>query len=1161
MTVREVVTAVAGRRAGTLFALAALVGALCVAVPRVARADTPSSGVDLSQYSLVGRYDLPEPTRTTPPAGSLLAQEASSVTYDWDTDTLFVVGDGGTSVVQVTKSGQLIDSMTLPPGDSPQGTTFFDTEAITYVGGGKFVLGEERDRQVNLFTYVGGGVLTRDDVQTVKLGTTIGNTGIEGISYDPQTSTTDSPGFVVVKETSPEGIFQTNIDFAAGTATNGSPTTDESTNLFDPALAGLNDFSDVFALSNLPNLTGPDSTHLLVISQESGKIVNVDRSGNVESSLTISDPTSAISVADETHEGVTMDRNGYLYTVSEDGGGDAAHPQLWVYAPPSVQPTVSRMTISEVAPWGSGTASYGADWFEVTNTGTSAVDLTGWKMDDNSNLFANAVPLAGVSSLPAGKSAVFFEDTGLDDATVEAKFAQAWFGSATLPAGFLIGHYGGSGVGLSTSGDAVNLFDAAGDRVTGIAFGASPSTAPLATFDNREGLSSSGSLPAPTASALSAAGTNGGFLAADGAGIGSPGDVSTTAPPPPPPTSVIVSEAAPWGSGNTSYAVDWFEVTNTGTSTVDVTGWKMDDNSDSVASAVPLLGVSALPAGKSAVFFEDTGGLDDATVEASFAQAWFGSATLPTGFLIGHYGGSGVGLSTGGDAVNLFDAAGSQVTGIAFGASPSAAPFATFDNTAGVGSATLPLPTVSTLSAVGVNGAFLAADGAEIGSPGASTATPPPPPPTPSVTVTEAAPWGSGNTSYAVDWFEVTNTGSTTVDVTGWKMDDNSNLFANAVPLLGVSALPAGKSAVFFEDTGGLNDATVEASFAQAWFGSSTLPAGFLIGHYGGSGVGLSTGGDAVNLFDANGNRVTGIAFGASPSTAPFATFDNTAGVGSTTLPLPTVSTLSAVGVNGAFLAADGAEIGSPDGATPPDTTAPTIVATATPSANANGWNNTSVTVSYTCTDAGSGVDASASSLADDVLTVSGIATGTCVDRAGNSASASYTAQIDTVNPTVTYSGNAGSYGILSTVAITCTASDALSGVASTTCVDTDGPAWSLGAGAHTLSAKATDKADNIGSGSTTFTVTVTPTDLSTLTTQFVRASAKYQSSGVLTRVVVAALVSVASNALLDFVPSAKPAVRAKLLATYQQTVQALTSGGWLTASQAETLTGLAGSL
>src|SRR5262249_13191285 len=109
---------------------------------------------------------------------------------------------------------------------------------------------------------------------------------------------------------------------------------------------GLNDFSDVFALSNLPDLTGPDSSHLLIISQESGKIENVDRSGNVESSLTIEDPGSPLSVADETHEGVTMDRDGTLYTVDEDGGGDFNPPQLWVYkasTAPDQAPTAVKL--------------------------------------------------------------------------------------------------------------------------------------------------------------------------------------------------------------------------------------------------------------------------------------------------------------------------------------------------------------------------------------------------------------------------------------------------------------------------------------------------------------------------------------------------------------------------------------------------------------------------------------------------------------------------------------------------------------------------------------------------------------------------------------------------------------------------------------------------
>jgi uncharacterized protein YjiK len=103
--------------------------------------------------------DLPEPTRTVPPPNSLLAQEASGVTYR-DTDTLFVVGDGGTSVVQVSKTGGLIDSMTLALGSSPQGTDFYDTEGIAYVGGGRRLI-EERHRQVNLFTYVPSARCTR----------------------------------------------------------------------------------------------------------------------------------------------------------------------------------------------------------------------------------------------------------------------------------------------------------------------------------------------------------------------------------------------------------------------------------------------------------------------------------------------------------------------------------------------------------------------------------------------------------------------------------------------------------------------------------------------------------------------------------------------------------------------------------------------------------------------------------------------------------------------------------------------------------------------------------------------------------------------------------------------------------------------------------------
>jgi hypothetical protein len=140
-------------------------------------------------------------------------------------------------------------------------------------------------------------------------------------------------------------------------------------------------------------------------------------------------------------------------------------------------------------------------------------------------------------------------------------------------------------------------------------------------------------------------------------------------------------------------------------------------------------------------------------------------------------------------------------------------------------------------------------------------------------------------------------------------MDDNSHSIANAVALSGVTSLGPGEAAIFIETADPTGAAT---AFRTLWFGPGAAGTP-QIGSYSGSGVGLSSGGDEVVLFDGSGNLVTGVGFGASATAAPFATFDNHAGTGGTTLPLPVISTLSAVGVNGAFVAAgDAGEIGSP---------------------------------------------------------------------------------------------------------------------------------------------------------------------------------------------------------------------------------------------------------
>ncbi len=189
-----------------------------------------------------------------------------------------------------------------------------------------------------------------------------------------------------------------------------------------------------------------------------------------------------------------------------------------------------------------------------------------------------------------------------------------------------------------------------------------------------------------------------------------------------------------------------------------------------------------------------------------------------------------------------------------------------------------------------------------------------------SVFISEVAPWSSGNSPLGADWFEVTNIGSAAVDITGWKMDDNSNSFGVAVDLNGITSIAAGESVIFIESD---TPATVVPAFKTLWFGANP-PARLQIGTYSGSGVGLSTGGDTVNLFNNVGVLQASVTFGVSPAGPSFPTFDNSGGLNKTT-----ISLLSALGVNGAFVASgDVNEIGSPGLIGPASPPSVTIIAT-----------------------------------------------------------------------------------------------------------------------------------------------------------------------------------------------------------------------------------------
>jgi RHS repeat-associated protein len=166
------------------------------------------------------------------------------------------------------------------------------------------------------------------------------------------------------------------------------------------------------------------------------------------------------------------------------------------------------------------------------------------------------------------------------------------------------------------------------------------------------------------------------------------------------------------------------------------------------------------------------------------------------------------------------------------------------------------------------------------------------------------------------------------------------------------------------------------------------------------------------------------------------------------------------------------------------DKTPPTITAALSPAANAAGWNNSNVTVSFTCSDSLSGV---ANCPALTTVTTEGASqavSGTATDVAGNTASTSVTVKLDKTPPTISITSPAnGAMFTTSSAAVTGSVSDALSGVSAVTCDGAPATVQSgafscsvtLNPGSNTITAQATDVAGNSSSATESVTFSNAP--------------------------------------------------------------------------------------
>ena len=150
------------------------------------------------------------------------------------------------------------------------------------------------------------------------------------------------------------------------------------------------------------------------------------------------------------------------------------------------------------------------------------------------------------------------------------------------------------------------------------------------------------------------------------------------------------------------------------------------------------------------------------------------------------------------------------------------------------------------------------------------------------------------------------------------------------------------------------------------------------------------------------------------------------------------------------------------------DATAPTIIYSSRTTPNPAGWNNSSVTVKWSCSDAVSGA---ISSEVSSVIGTEGMnqeATGSCTDHAGNAASDTQGAiNIDLTPPALSPTVTPNPVLLNGTATAAANATDALSGVAAQSCQPVD----TSSVGFKSAECSAVDTADNTANASVNYQV------------------------------------------------------------------------------------------
>lgn len=228
------------------------------------------------------------------PLEGLEEAETSGLSWSPLSNTLFTVTGKIPKLVELSLDGEVLRVVEL--------RGFSDPEGVEVLSDGRIAIIDERRAQMKTFYLpLDAEFIDGDALQPINLGfTNAGNKGFEGIAWDAR-----NQRMLLAKERSPFGLFSLPFPEAAE---DDSPITQSLQELSSSQIF-MRDFSSL----TIDQRTG----HLLVLSDESRMLLELDELGNPVSFISLAMGFNGLVRSIKQAEGVAMDGQGTIYIVSE----------------------------------------------------------------------------------------------------------------------------------------------------------------------------------------------------------------------------------------------------------------------------------------------------------------------------------------------------------------------------------------------------------------------------------------------------------------------------------------------------------------------------------------------------------------------------------------------------------------------------------------------------------------------------------------------------------------------------------------------------------------------------------------------------------------------------------------------------------------------------